>query len=109
MSNIQQLHDDQKMAEVKAALNSLLNADGAPYHGGGSGGGGGMSDLSPRVARLEDDMKELKSDMKNVRDRLAKIEGEISRLPGYPGIAVIVGVIVALGTAAQKFIPAVGP
>lgn len=61
--------------------------------------------LAARVQRLEEDMKEIKADMKNVRDRLAKIEGEISRLPGYPGIAVIVGVIVALGTAAQKFLP----
>ncbi|ULB10712.1 hypothetical protein ORIO_12440 [Cereibacter azotoformans] len=61
--------------------------------------------LEARVARLEDDMKELKSDMKNVRDRLAKIEGEISRLPGYPGIALVVGVIVALSTAAQIFAP----
>lgn len=65
--------------------------------------------LEARVRHLEDDMKEIKADMKNVRDRLAKIEGEISRLPGYPGIAVIVGVIAALSTLAQKLIPAINP
>lgn len=74
-----------------------------PHNPGEPPGGDDM--LTARVQRLEEDMKELKTDMKNVRDRLAKIEGEISRLPGYPGIAVIVGVIVALGTAAQKFLP----
>lgn len=53
------------------------------------------------IGRLEEDMKEVKSDLKNVRERLARIEGEIARLPGYGGIALIVGLMVGLSTAAQ--------
>lgn len=57
--------------------------------------------LEARVGRLEEDVKEIKSDIKGVSQRLARLEGEVSRLPGYPGIAMVVGVIVALSTAAQ--------
>lgn len=74
-------------------------------NGGGGGNSGGME---TRIAHLEDSMKEVKTDLKNIRERLARLEGEVSRLPGYGGIAVIVGLIVALSTAVQigtKFIP----
>lgn len=63
--------------------------------------------LEARVAHLEEDMREVKGDLKNIRERLARLEGEVSRLPGYGGIAMIVGLIVGLSTAAQiaaKFI-----
>lgn len=73
--------------------------------GDGGDGGGGMLE---RVKRLEEDVKEARADLKAVREKLAKIEGEVSRLPGYPGIAMIVGLIVALSTAAQigaKYLP----
>ena len=52
-------------------------------------------------ADLEADMKVIKSDLKSIRERLARLEGEVSRLPGHGGIALIVGLIVALSTAAQ--------
>lgn len=46
-------------------------------------------------------MTETQSELQAMRDHLAKMEGEISRLPGYPGIAAVVGIIVALSMAAQ--------
>ena len=60
---------------------------------GGDNGDGGM--MEARVSRLEGDLGELKTDMKAVRERLSRIEGEIARLPGYPGLFVICGTLVA--------------
>lgn len=57
--------------------------------------------LEARVARLEDDVKELRGDMKVVRADLAELKGKVSMLPGYGGIALIVGLMVALSTAVQ--------
>ena len=50
--------------------------------------------MEARVSRLEGDLGELKTDMKAVRERLSRIEGEIARLPGYPGLFVICGTLV---------------
>ena len=61
--------------------------------------------LEARVGRLEDDMKELKADMKVVRSDVAELKGRVSMLPGYPGIALVVGVIVAGVTIAAKYLP----
>jgi len=59
-----------------------------------SGGGGGTFDgMDARVTSLEKDMTKIKTDMKDVRERMARMEGEISRLPGYPGIATIVALV----------------
>lgn len=77
---------------------------------GGPGGGGNM--LEARVARLEEDVKELRVDMKAVRSDIAEIKGKVSMLPGYGGIALVVGVIVGLSTLAQvaaKFLPSLPP
>jgi hypothetical protein len=73
----------------------------------GAGDGGGMDMLEARVARLEADMSEVRSDLKGLRgdvadmkadlgSRLSRMEGEITRLPGYPGLALIVGAVVGL-------------
>ena len=64
--------------------------------------------LAARVGRLEDDVRELRGDMKAVRSDLAELKGKVSMLPGYGGIALIVGLMVALSTAVQlwaKFAP----
>lgn len=58
-------------------------------------------DLTPRVARLEDDMKEVRADLKALRSDVSELKGKVSMLPGYGGIALIVGLIVALSTAVQ--------
>lgn len=57
--------------------------------------------LEMRVGRLEDDVKDLRSDMKAVRADLAELKGKVSMLPGYGGIALVVGIIVGLSTVAQ--------
>ncbi|OWJ79356.1 hypothetical protein [Haematobacter genomosp. 1] len=57
--------------------------------------------LAVRVASLESDMKEVKADMKVLRTDVAELKGKVSMLPGYGGIALIVGLIVGLSTIAQ--------
>lgn len=102
MSNVTPLRSDNAMGALteahKKRLDSLQNG----------GGGGTFDGMQVRIQHLEDDMKEVKSDLKNIRERLARLEGEVSKLPGYGGIALIVGVIVALSTLVQvasRFIP----
>lgn len=86
----------KKMLELAAQGDSLK-----------SGGGGGTFDgMEERVKHLEDDMREIKTDMKAVRSDLAELKGKVGMLPGYPGIALIMGVFVALGTLIQKLLPA---
>lgn len=70
---------------------------------GGGNGGDGM--LEAKVGRLEDDMKEIRSDMKAVRSDLAEIKGKLSMIPGYPGIALVVGLVGTAMTLVMKFLP----
>lgn len=57
--------------------------------------------LEARIKHLEDDMKEIKGDTKQMRSDLAELKGRVAMLPGYGGIALIVGLIVGLSTIAQ--------
>jgi hypothetical protein len=91
---VRPLHADEEMARIRESLKTK----------GTSGGGGGDGMLEERVKRIEVDLTELRVDMKNVRDRLAKMEGEISRLPGYPGLFVICGTLVALVGLMVRFL-----
>ena len=84
----------------------LQNALESRMFGSGNGGDGM---LEARVGRLEDDVKELKADMKVVRSDLSELKGRVSMLPGYPGIALIVGVIVGAATIAAKYLPGFPP
>ena len=52
--------------------------------------------LEARVTHIESDLKEVKTDLKSLLGRTAKIEGEVSRLPGWPGIVTMAGVTVTL-------------
>jgi hypothetical protein len=47
--------------------------------------------LEERFARIENDVSELKADMKAVQTYLFEIEVSVSRLPGYVGLAAIIG------------------
>lgn len=66
-----------------------------------NGGGGDDRMLEARVGRLEEDMREVKADLKVIRHDVAELKGKVSNLPGYPGIALIVGLFIALSTIAQ--------
>lgn len=45
---------------------------------GGSDGGSGVSDLEPRVRRLEEDGKEIRSDLKAIMRDLAEMKGAMA-------------------------------
>lgn len=54
---------------------------------GGSDGGPEDPMLGQRVARLEEDMKEVRGDVRNIRDRLGVIEECLARIEGgFTGI-----------------------
>jgi hypothetical protein len=77
----------------------LSKGSGLTYDGGTGDGGGGM--LEMRIGRLEADMTEVKADLKVVRSDLAELKGKVSMLPGYGGIALIVGTFIAASTVVQ--------
>jgi len=64
-------------------MGDAVQMDGSPYSRDlKSGGGGGTSDgIETRVAKLEDDMKEIKTDMKTVLKDLAYLRGKVDSLP----------------------------
>lgn len=88
------------MADEKGQINS-----GATVHslagrrrlrGGGDGGTvDGM--LEARVARLEEDMKEVRSDLKAIRIDLAEVKG---RLSSMPTTIQLIGFVIAIFVAA---------
>lgn len=46
-----------------------------------SGGGGTYDGMEPRVARLEEDMKEVRADLKAIRVDLSYLRGKVDNLP----------------------------
>jgi hypothetical protein len=50
------------------------------YDGNGNGGGGDMSDLTHRVTRVEDDLKELRLDVKSIKTDLSDIKVSLARI-----------------------------
>jgi hypothetical protein len=85
----------------------------------GSGGGGTLDPMEARVARLEEDMREIKTDLKALRDEMrngfkdlsasvnkaaldvAEVKGRISQIPTiWPLITLVFGAVgTAVGTA----------
>jgi len=45
------------------------------------GGGGSFDGMEPRIARLEEDMREIKADLKSLRADLAWVKGRLEALP----------------------------
>lgn len=63
---------------------------------GRSTSGGGGSDMEARLAALEKSVERVTGKVDGVSERLSRMEGEIARLPGYPGLIVVLGAFVAL-------------
>jgi hypothetical protein len=59
-------------------------------------GGGGSSDVEARLSALEKSMERVTAKVDSMSERLSRMEGEITRLPGYPGLIVVLGAFVAL-------------
>lgn len=96
------------MAEIVRLPTSAQPPGSDPYLKSG-GGDGTFDGMEQRIKRLEDDMKEARADLKVIRSDLSELKGKVGMLPGYPGIALIMGVLLAVATFAQKFIPTVAP
>ena len=89
----------KRSRDIDAFGRNLITIERDLSYGGGGPTGGDM--LEQRVKHLEDDIKEVKSDLKILRSDVAELTGRVSMLPGYGGIALIVGLMVGLSTAAQ--------
>jgi hypothetical protein len=102
-----------KLSELSKGISNVVALQErrkTPYDGGRGDGGG--SDMEARLKHLESDVSELRGDMKVVRSELSELKGKVSMLPGYAGIALIVGLIVAASTAVQllgSFLPGASP
>lgn len=69
-------------------------------------GGGGPYDptMEQRVAGLEKRMDRVEAKLDTLNERTARMEGEISRLPGYPGLITICGVLIGLAGLIVRFL-----
>jgi hypothetical protein len=71
-----------------------------------SGDGGGTFDgMEPRVARLEDDMKEIKSDLKAIRNDLSYLRGKVDSMPTTLQLLGFVIAVLAIAGLAKYFAP----
>lgn len=71
------------------------------------GGGGGTFDgMEARIASLEKRFDRLEDKVDKVGLDLATVKGEVSRLPGYPGLFVICATLVGIVTLLIRFLPA---
>ncbi len=59
-------------------------------------GSGGSSDVEARLSALEKSMERVTVKVDTMSERISRMEGEITRLPGYPGLIVVLGAFVAL-------------
>lgn len=75
------------------------------------GGGGGTYDpMEARVAKLEDDMKEVRSDLKAIRIDLAELKGRVASLPTtWQMITLVFGILGGAFLILRFGIPALSP
>lgn len=71
-----------------------------------SGGGSGTFDgMEARVKSLEARSDRLEGKLDTLIEKVARIEGEIHRLPGYPGLFLICGTLVGVVALIVRFLP----
>ena len=70
-----------------------------------SGGGGGTFDeMEARVKNLEDRMDRIEPKLDSLNLAVARMEGEMKRLPGYPGLFVICAALVGVVGLLVRFL-----
>ncbi len=52
--------------------------------------------MEARLSALEKSMERVTVKVDTMSERISRMEGEITRLPGYPGLIVVLGAFVAL-------------
>ena len=80
----------------------LVSSSDAPMSRGPGDGGGNMEQ---RVTAIEKRLDRFETKQDTLLERIGSVEGKVSMLPGYPGIAVIVSIIVGAVGLALKFLP----
>lgn len=86
----------------------MANPDLRLIHGLKDGDGGSTFDpMEARVKALENRADRIDGKLDTLIEKVARMEGEIHRLPGYPGLFVICGVLVGLVTLIIRFVPAI--
>lgn len=88
----------KQLAEAREKL-----AEGSTLQSGG--GGGTFDGMEARVKLLEDRMGRVEGKLDSVLERVSGIEGEMRRLPGYPGLFLICGTLVGLVALIVRFLP----
>lgn len=84
------------------------NENAAPIgrQGFSSGGGSGMSnDMEARVKALESRTDRIEGKLDTIIEKVAGMEGEMRRLPGYPGLIVLCGLLVGVVTLIVRLLP----
>lgn len=89
---------------LKRRLAQLEAAKDAPLHSGG--GGGTFDDMETRVKALEDRAARFEDKLDKLIEKVAGMEGEMRRLPGYPGLFLICGTLVGVVALIVRFLPA---
>jgi hypothetical protein len=93
---------------LKRRLAELENgADKAPLHSGG--GGGTFDDMEARVKALESRADRIETKLDTLIEKVAGMEGELRRLPGYPGLFLVCGTLVGVVALIIRFLPALPP
>lgn len=80
---------EQKVVQLKVAAQGPTSLKGGD-------GGGTFDDMEIRVARLEDDFRDLRSDLKEIRTTLGEIRVDLARKPSTAGIWGMIATVLAI-------------
>lgn len=77
--------------------------ESAPLHSGG--GGSTFDPMEARVKALETRADRMEAKLDTLIEKVAGMEGEMRRLPGYPGLFVICGTLAGVIALIIRFLP----